>query len=76
MVAIDLTIQGSTAISSMSDISSTTETTKDTSDEIATVLDVVDMERFFVIGVLDELRVAFSCSYQVSFCMHQFNFHL
>ncbi|XP_042394059.1 uncharacterized protein LOC121984930 isoform X2 [Zingiber officinale] len=54
---------GSTAISSMSDNSSTTETTKDTSDEIATELDVGDMERLFVIGVLDELRVAFSCSY-------------
>nr|XP_009413254.1 PREDICTED: uncharacterized protein LOC103994598 isoform X1 [Musa acuminata subsp. malaccensis] len=55
---------GPATISSISEISSPAETTKGKSYDIAPTLDVVYMERLFVTGVLDELRVCFSCSFQ------------
>ncbi|RWW20435.1 hypothetical protein GW17_00015458 [Ensete ventricosum] len=55
---------GPATISSISEISSPAETTIGRSYDIAPTLDVVYMERLFVTGVLDELRVCFSCSVQ------------
>ncbi|URE38072.1 vacuolar protein [Musa troglodytarum] len=51
---------GPATISSISEISSPAETTKGKSYDIAPTLDVVYMERLFVTGVLDELRVELS----------------
>ncbi|WOL09557.1 hypothetical protein Cni_G18310 [Canna indica] len=55
---------GSIAITSISDFSSPTGVTEGKSHNIAPMLAVVNMETLFVTGVLDELRICFSCSYQ------------
>lgn len=58
-------MQGSAAVSSLSEISSPTDNSEDKSFKERTVLDVVNMEKLFLVGALDELKIRFSCSYQV-----------
>ena len=66
LIGISLTfVQGAAPITTLSETSSDPE---DSEAEYSDKLDVIDVnvERLFVTGFLDELKVCFSYSYQVS----------
>lgn len=55
-------MQGSAAVTSLSEASSPAGITKAKSFDY---IDAMNMEKLFLTGVLDELRICFSCNYQV-----------
>ncbi|XP_073000916.1 uncharacterized protein [Typha latifolia] len=57
---------GSAAISTLSETSSPSSIEKDSSPKGSRILDFVNTEKLFVAGVLDELKICFSCCYQAN----------
>ncbi|KAK1261313.1 hypothetical protein QJS04_geneDACA008707 [Acorus gramineus] len=54
----------SAAVTSLSEISSPGESTKAKSDDGNNMINLMETEKLFISGALDELRILFSCNYQ------------
>lgn len=59
-------MQGAAPITSLSETSSEQEDSEAEFGDNRDAIDVLNTERLFVAGVLDELKISFSYSYQVS----------
>lgn len=66
MTSLSICLQASAAITSLSEASSESEDEKHEPVD-KNVTDLVNMEKIFVTGVLDELKICFSSNHSVGF---------